>query len=80
MQLSGIYRWAKAQHKDLVYAEGLSEVPSASRWIKFRLLPKLEEALHTSTNKQSTPCSHVFKQCAAHSVICEVCKKVFPLR
>ena len=52
MQLSGIYRWAKAQHKDLVYAEGLSEVPSASRWIKFRLLPKLEEALHTSSNKR----------------------------
>jgi len=34
----------------------------------------------TSTNKQSKPCSHIFKQCAAHSVICETCNKVFPLR
>ena len=54
MQLSGIYRWAKAQHKDLVYKEGIVPIESAPRWIKFVLLPKLEEALHTSSNTQST--------------------------
>lgn len=34
----------------------------------------------TAPNRQSAQCSHVFKQCAAHSVICETCNKVFPLR
>ena len=52
MQLSEIYKWVKAQHKDLVYKEGIEAVPSASRWIKFTLLPKLEALKLQSTIKK----------------------------
>ena len=52
MQLKTVYRWAKAQYKELRYKEGIVVIPSLTSWIEFKLLPKLEEALHTSSNKR----------------------------
>lgn len=59
--------------ESLVYSQGDYIKRSAWQTLKPVLVAR-------TTNKQNTPCTHVFKQCAAHSVICETCSRVFPLR
>jgi len=71
MQLSEICKWAKDFSIELKSGTPPLEVAvdrhyrldpfTLARWIDFILLPKLEEALHTSSNTQSTKRKKVSK-------------------